>query len=108
MIFVDKENIHEKLKLSDKLVFLLFWSYDCMACDLLNPYLLKLSKAYKNDINFYKIDVQKNYEIATVYNIDTIPSILIFDKLTIVEKIEKVKKKEVIEKKIRDILKNYI
>ena len=104
MKLIDKQNIHEKLKTSTKPVLLMFWSYDCMACEMLNSYLLKLSKIYSKKMNFYKIDAQENYDIIRSYNVDVIPTFLFFVGTTIIDKLEKVKKNYDIEKKIRDIL----
>ncbi|MCC6028414.1 MAG: thioredoxin [Archaeoglobus sp.] len=62
---------------SDKLVVVDFYADWCMPCRFLSPLLEKLSKEYK-DVEFYKINVDENQELAFEYGISSIPTVLFF------------------------------
>lgn len=62
---------------SDKLVVVDFYADWCMPCRYLSPVLEKLSKEYK-DIEFYKLNVDENQELAFEYGISSIPTVLFF------------------------------
>ncbi len=64
---------------SDKLVVVDFYADWCMPCRYLSPVLEKLSKQFK-DVEFYKINVDENQELAFEYGISSIPTVLFFKK----------------------------
>jgi len=68
---------------SDKLVVVDFYADWCMPCRFLSPLLEKLSKEYK-DVEFYKINVDENQELAFEYGISSIPTVLFFRRGRIV------------------------
>ncbi|MEM3478000.1 MAG: thioredoxin [Archaeoglobaceae archaeon] len=64
---------------SDKLVVVDFYADWCMPCRFLSPVLEKLSRQFKN-VEFYKINVDENQELAFEYGISSIPTVLLFRK----------------------------
>lgn len=62
---------------SDKLVVVDFYADWCMPCRFLSPVLEKLSKQFR-DVEFYKINVDENQELAFEYGISSIPTVLFF------------------------------
>ncbi len=52
----------------------------CAPCKKLEPILIDLSIKYGKDVNFYRVNVEKNPEIAIKYNITSIPTIIFFKK----------------------------
>lgn len=64
---------------SDKLVVVDFYADWCMPCRFLSPVLEKLSKQFK-DVEFYKLNVDENQELAFEYGISSIPTVLFFRK----------------------------
>lgn len=64
---------------SEKLVVVDFYADWCMPCRYLSPILEKLSKEYK-DVEFYKLNVDENQELAFEYGISSIPTVLFFRK----------------------------
>ncbi|MEM0022140.1 MAG: thioredoxin [Archaeoglobaceae archaeon] len=64
---------------SDKLVVVDFYADWCMPCRFLSPVLEKLSRQFKN-VEFYKINVDENQELAFEYGISSIPTVLFFRK----------------------------
>lgn len=64
---------------SERLVVVDFYADWCMPCRFLSPVLEKLSKQFK-DVEFYKINVDENQELAFEYGISSIPTVLFFRK----------------------------
>ena len=48
----------------------------CNPCKTLTPILEDLSKEFENKIDFYKVDVDEEYELSKFFNIRSIPTIL--------------------------------
>ncbi|MCS7129826.1 MAG: thioredoxin [Archaeoglobaceae archaeon] len=62
---------------SEKLVVVDFYADWCMPCRYLSPVLEKISKEYK-EVEFYKVNVDENQELAFEYGISSIPTVLFF------------------------------
>ncbi len=63
---------------SDKPVFVDFWAEWCGPCRMVSPTVEELSKEYKDKVNFVKVNVDQNNELASKYNIISIPTLAIF------------------------------
>jgi thioredoxin len=48
----------------------------CGPCQRIAPILEELAKEYGEDIDIYKVDIDKNRELAKAFNISSIPAIL--------------------------------
>ncbi len=57
-----------------------FYADWCGPCKMVAPVLEQLSEEYKGKINIYKIDTEKEQELAGVFQIQSIPSILFCPK----------------------------
>ncbi len=57
-----------------------FYADWCGPCKMVAPILEQLSEEYKGKINIYKIDTEKEQELAGVFQIKSIPSILFCPK----------------------------
>lgn len=53
-----------------------FWAPWCGHCQMLGPILEELSVEYSGRVNFYKVNTEKEEELATVFGIQSIPSLL--------------------------------
>jgi thioredoxin 1 len=63
---------------SDKPVFVDFWAEWCGPCRMVSPTVEELSKEYKDKVNFVKVNVDQNNELASKYNVFSIPTLAIF------------------------------
>ena len=63
---------------SDKPVFVDFWAEWCGPCRIVSPTVEELSKEYKDKVNFVKVNVDDNNELASKYNVFSIPTLAIF------------------------------
>jgi len=55
-----------------------FYANWCVPCKTLEPYLEEFQKMYSN-INFIKINIDNEKEMAEKYNISVLPTIVIID-----------------------------
>lgn len=57
-------------------VFVDFYATWCMPCKVMSPIIEEIAKEHK-DVEFVKIDIDKNEELAIKYNVMSIPTMLI-------------------------------
>jgi thioredoxin 1 len=75
----DKEVINSQLP-----VFVDFWAEWCGPCRMVSPVVEELAGEYSGKINFVKVNVDENNELASKYNVFSIPTLAIFNKGQIV------------------------
>ncbi len=75
---ISKEQWEQEVINSDKPVFVDFWATWCGPCNIVAPIVKELAKEYEGKVNFVKVDVDKNKELASKYNIFSIPTLAIF------------------------------
>lgn len=63
---------------SETPVFVDFWAEWCGPCRVVSPTVEELSKEYDDKVNFVKVNVDQNNELASKYNVFSIPTLLIF------------------------------
>ena len=55
-----------------------FFADWCGPCKMLSPVLQKLSERYEGKVNFIKVNVDDEMELAVKYNITSIPNMILF------------------------------
>lgn len=74
-------DIHKEWKFEgDKPAMIDFYANWCAPCKIVAPILEELSKEYNGKIDIYKIDTEKERELASVFGIQSIPSLLFIPK----------------------------
>ena len=68
-------------------VFVDFWAEWCGPCKAVSPAVEELSKEYKDKIDFVKVNVDQNNQLAEKYNIFSIPTLAIFENGEIIAQI---------------------
>jgi thioredoxin len=71
-----EENPQEWKFLGEKPCLIDFYADWCAPCRISSPILEELAKEYEGKINIYKIDTQKEQELAMVFGIQSIPAFL--------------------------------
>jgi len=61
-------------------VFVDFWAEWCGPCRMVGPVVEELASEYAGKINFVKVNVDENNELASKYNVFSIPTLAIFNK----------------------------
>ncbi len=60
----------------DKPCIIDFYADWCAPCRTLTPIMEELSEAYKGKVDVYKVDTEKQQELAAIFGVRSIPSIL--------------------------------
>lgn len=63
---------------SETPVFVDFWAEWCGPCRMVSPAVEELSKEYDSKVDFVKVNVDQNNELASKYNVFGIPTLSIF------------------------------
>lgn len=86
MEIINKFNFDEKVLKSDKKVLVDFFATWCGPCKMLSPVLEETSKNYVGKVDFYKVDIDKDMELAKNYGVMSVPTVCIFENGKVVNK----------------------
>ncbi len=75
---ITKEQWDQQVLNSEKPVFVDFSATWCGGCSMIAPIVEELANEYDSKVNFVKVDVDQNKELASRYNIFSIPNLVIF------------------------------
>jgi thioredoxin 1 len=81
---VDSKNWEKEVMASQIPVFVDFWAEWCGPCRMVSPVIEELANEYAGKINFVKVNVDENNELASKYNVFSIPTLALFSKGQIV------------------------
>jgi thioredoxin 1 len=81
-----------------------FYADWCGPCKMVAPILEKLAAEYEGKINIYKVNTDKEQELATAFGIMTIPSLMFIPKQGQPQMTRGVLSREVFIKMINDVL----
>ncbi len=102
-IEISNEEFNHIINNSHKLVVVDFFAEWCMPCLMLAPVIEELAEKMKN-IEFAKINVDDNQELAQKFNVSSIPCLIIFKEGKPVDRIIGAQQQDAIEKKIKEYL----
>ncbi len=71
-------NFEAEVLKSDLPVAVDFWAPWCAPCRMIGPIIDKLSKEYKGEFKFCKLNVDENPQMARRYHVMSIPLLLFF------------------------------
>lgn len=70
----------EDLIKSDKPVLIDFYATWCGPCKMMHPILEQLSSKIGEKARIIKIDIDKNEQLAAIYNVRSVPTLMVFQK----------------------------
>lgn len=100
----DFENNKEWTFAGDKPCIIDFYADWCAPCRALTPVMEELSAEYEGKLNIYKIDTEKEQELAAMFGIRSIPSILFVPREGQPQMATGALPKEALEKAISEVL----
>ena len=98
---LNNSQFYNKIRTSDKLVVMDFFATWCGPCKMLTPIFESLSKEMSDKVDFAKIDIDRNLEVAQEYEIVSVPTMIIFKNGKEVQRIVGFVPKEQIKSKIK-------
>lgn len=101
---VTKATFGAEVIASDKPVVVDFWAEWCGPCRKLGPILEELSDEFKDSVEFVKVDVDQEPELAGLYQVTTIPTVYVLKKGETLHKFIGVKPKEIIKSEISAVI----
>ena len=75
--FIADYRANDWVMLSPRPVVVDFYADWCLPCRRLDPILRQIAQYYNGEVDFYRINVDKNSDIADVFQIRSIPFLLI-------------------------------
>ncbi len=81
---VNQQNWESEVINSKIPVFVDFWAEWCGPCRMVGPVIEELAGEYAGKVNFVKVNVDENNELASRYNVFSIPTLALFNKGQIV------------------------
>lgn len=81
---VNQQNWESEVINSKIPVFVDFWAEWCGPCRMVGPVIEELAGEYAGKVNFVKVNVDENNELASRYNVFSIPTLALFNKGEIV------------------------
>ncbi|MGN1399679.1 MAG: thioredoxin [Erysipelotrichaceae bacterium] len=76
MEIINKENFAAKIEKGVVLVD--FFANWCMPCKMLAPVLEEVGQLYGDQLRIYKVDVDKDNQLASQFNVMSIPNLVLF------------------------------
>ncbi len=101
------EEISEKQfeeKINSKLAIVDFFADWCMPCLIMAPVIEELNEKFKGKIEFAKVNVDENKELASKFNIMSIPTLIVFKQGKEIERITGALPPEQLEEKLSSLL----
>lgn len=82
---VTTQEFEEKVIDGENPVLVDFWAEWCGPCKMLSPVVDSVSEQFSGEVDFYKVNVDEEPELAREYGIMSIPTLILFKDGEIVE-----------------------
>jgi thioredoxin 1 len=76
---IKEDLLKESIKNSEKPILIDFYATWCGPCKVSAPLVKEISEKYSDSVEFYKVNVDENRELAQEYGIRNIPSFLVIE-----------------------------
>ena len=75
---LNDQNFDQEIKNFDGVALVDFWASWCGPCRMIGPSIEQLATEYAGKASVYKVDIEKDPDIASKYGIMSIPALLVF------------------------------
>jgi thioredoxin 1 len=101
---LSETNFAEHVNVNDKAVVVDFWAPWCGPCRALGPIVEELATEMETRVQFYKVNIEDDKNLALKFHIRSIPSLLIFQNGAVVGQCVGFSDKESLKEKIESCL----
>jgi thioredoxin 1 len=109
--YTDSEITHEEflniINKPEKIIVVNFFAEWCMNCLMFTPIIDDLAEQMQ-EINFIKINIEDNKDIANKFGVSKIPCVIIFKEGVELDRLKGTMSQETIEDKIRNCVKGIL
>lgn len=100
IINLTKDNYHNEVMETEKVVVIDFWATWCGPCKMMAPVVEEVAKDY-HDVKVCKVNVDEEPELSNAFKIVSIPTIVVIKNGEIIDSVVGYRPKEDIEKIIK-------
>ena len=76
IVYLTDDTFEEEVINSDGPVLVDYWADWCGPCKMIAPVLEELADEFKDKLKIYKVDTEKERELAGVFGVQSIPTLL--------------------------------
>lgn len=102
MKIISNEQFEQEVLNSTNPVFVDFWATWCGPCNVMVPIFEEVAKEFEGKVDFVKVDLDQNKELATKYNVRSIPAFIIFQNGKVLSQRSGILSKEALRKYIQN------
>ena len=95
----------EKFIGEGEVTFIDFFAEWCMPCMMMSPLIDDLAEEFEEKVNFGKVNIEDNQEIASKYNISSLPTFVLFKEGKVLDQLSGAKTQEELSEFINKYLK---
>jgi len=82
---IDEKDFGSEVLKNDKLCVVDFYATWCGPCQMLAPVVEEVSEVLGEKVCFYKVDIDKNSDLAIKYDVEVVPTLVYFKNANIVK-----------------------
>ena len=103
---INKEEFKNEILNDDKLCIVDFFATWCEPCRMLAPVVeaVSVDEEINNKVNFYKIDIDGNEDLAAEYKIEVVPTLIFLRNKEIIKTMEGYKEIEELKNAIKSVI----